>query len=87
MERIHLLSLSIIEELKNNLDDETRSLILDNDVFWKSITLSVKLLNRINDGVAIVEGDKTTVSHAVKVLQDIEKKIGEKLAESILSKC
>ena len=87
MERIHLLSLSIIKELKNNLDDETRSLILDNDVFWKSITLSVKLLNRINDGVAIVEGDKTTVSHAVKVLQDIEKKIGEKLAESILSKC
>ena len=81
-----LQSMAITEELENDLDADTRSLILDNDVFWKRITLSIKLLNPIVDGITIVEGDKTTLSHAVKVLHDIEKKMEENLAESILSK-
>ena len=72
--------MAITEELENDLDADTRSLILDNDAFWKRITLSIKLLN------PIVEGDKTTLSHAVKVLHDIEKKMEENLAENIFSK-
>ena len=77
-------SMAITEELENDLD--TRSMILDNDIFWKRITMAIKLLNPIVDGTATVEGDKTTLSHTVKVLDDIEKKLKENLPESPLNK-
>ena len=70
-----LRSMAITEELENDLDADIRSMILDNDVFWQSITMVIKLLNPIVDGIAIVEGDKTTLSRAIKVLHDIEKKM------------
>ena len=81
-----LQSMAITEELENDLDADTRSLILDNDVFWKRIILTIKLLNPNVDGIAIVAGDKTKLSHVVKVLHDIENKMEENFAESLLNK-
>lgn len=63
----------LIEEL--NIDREIRKIVLDNDIFWKSIHSLVNVLSPICNGIKKIESDSATLSDVPHVFMTVKESL------------